>query len=115
MRYVVWTVRLVIFIAVLFFAYKNVTPVDVVFYDGIRLASVPLIVVILLAFVVGAVFGAVLMLPGRWRRWRESGRLRKDLAKVSGSSASNATSVSAPQGQAVSASGQSPQAGTSPL
>lgn len=82
MRYVVWTVRLVIFIAVLFFAFKNVTPVDVVFYDGYRLTGVPLIVVILLAFVAGAAFGAVLMLPGRWKRWRESGRLRKDLARV---------------------------------
>lgn len=115
MRYVVWTIRLAIFIAVLFFAYKNVTPVDVVFYDGARLVNVPLIVVMLLAFVFGAVFGAVLMLPGRWRRWRESGRLRKDLAKVSSSGASSLTSSSAAQAQAVSASDQPSRAGASPL
>ncbi len=115
MRYVVWTIRLIVFIAVLFFAYKNVTPVEVVLYDGLRLTDIPLIVVMLLAFVIGAVFGAVLMLPGRWRRWRESGRLRKDLAKVNHSSPGNVSGVPAQQGQALSASGQPSQAGTTPL
>lgn len=86
MRYVVWTIRLIIFIAVLLFAYHNVTPVDVVFYDGVSLSNVPLIVVLLVTFVIGAVFGAILMMPGRWRRWRESGRLRKDLSKAKSSS-----------------------------
>lgn len=105
MRYVVWTIRLVIFLAVLFFAFKNITPVDVIFYDGYRLADVPLIVVILLAFVAGTAFGAVLMLPGRWKRWRESGRLRKDLARAStkpgnptGESSASVVSPTSPSG-----------------
>lgn len=108
MRYVVWTIRLVIFVAVLFFAFKNITPVDVVFYDGYRLADVPLIVVILLAFVAGAAFGAVLMLPGRWKRWRESGRLRKDLARVQSTPASQAEGAAATTPSAMSPSGTTP-------
>lgn len=102
MRYVVWAVRLIIFIAVLFFAYKNVTPVDLVFYNDVRLTGVPLIVVMLLTFIAGAVFGALLMIPGRWRRWREAGRLRRDLAK-------------AKTKQPAAASGNQAEAGPSPL
>lgn len=82
MRYVVWTLRLLIFVAVLLFAYQNVTPVDVLFYGGARLTDVPLVVVLLVTFVLGAIFGAILMIPGRWRRWREAGRLRKDLSRA---------------------------------
>jgi len=82
MRYVVWTIRILIFIAVLFFAYQNVTPVDVVLYDGMILTGIPLIVVILLAFVLGAVMGMILMLSSRFKRWRESGRLKRDLARA---------------------------------
>lgn len=106
MRYVVWTIRLLVFVAVLFFAFKNVTPVDVVFYDAVRISQVPLIVVMLLAFVLGAVLGALLMLPGRWKRWRESGRLRRDLHRSNGSK---------PEPQGTTLSGVTAQTDISPL
>jgi putative membrane protein len=108
MRYVVWTIRLIIFVAVLFFAYKNVTPVDVVLYDGMVLANIPLIVVILLAFLGGAAVGAVLMVPGRVKRWRESGRLRKDLARAQTTMSTDGNALAAEAGQAN-------RSGTSPL
>ena len=51
MRYIVWAVRLVVFVVVLLFALKNTGPVDVNFYADHTVSGVPLIVV-MLAFLV---------------------------------------------------------------
>ena len=51
MRYLVWILRLVIFIIVLLFALRNTAPVDVGFFGGHIVQQVPLIVVMLAAFV----------------------------------------------------------------
>lgn len=82
MRYFAWAIKLVIFVLVVLFAYKNTASVDVVFFDGVLWSDVPLIVVMLVTFALGALLGVILMLPSTWRGRREAGRLKKDLNKV---------------------------------
>jgi uncharacterized integral membrane protein len=82
MRYFVWALRLIVFLAVLLFALKNTNPVSVTFFDGLVLPGVPLIVVMLSTFVLGTVFGLLLTVPSAFRRRRELARLRKELEKL---------------------------------
>ncbi len=82
MRYFVWALRLVVFIAVLMFALKNTAPVAVAFYGDVIVDHVPLIVVMLSTFVLGAVFGLLLTVPASLRRRREASRLRKELDRI---------------------------------
>jgi uncharacterized integral membrane protein len=81
MRYFVWALRLIVFLAVLLFALKNTNPVSVVFFDGLSLPNVPLIVVMLSTFVLGTIFGLLLTIPPALRRRRELARLRKEVEK----------------------------------
>jgi uncharacterized integral membrane protein len=94
MRYVVWGIKFLVFAVVVMFAYKNMGPVEVVLFDGLRWSEVPLIVVILVSFVLGTLLGAMLMLPGTWRRGRETWRLRRDLGKVRSSAGKSGSSAS---------------------
>jgi uncharacterized integral membrane protein len=82
MRYLVWVLRLVVFVAVLMFALKNTDPVQVNFYNDYVMHNVPLIVVMLVTFVVGAIFGLLLTVPAAMRRRREAMRLRRELERV---------------------------------
>jgi uncharacterized integral membrane protein len=82
MRYLVWALRLLIFVAVLMFALKNTDPVGVTFYGTWALQSVPLIVVMLSTFVLGTLFGLLLTVPGSIRRRREVMRLKKELERI---------------------------------
>ena len=82
MRYLVWALRLLVFVAVLMFALKNTEPVAVTFYNNYVIQSVPLIVVMLVTFVVGALFGLLLTLPAGLRRRREAMRLRRELERA---------------------------------
>jgi putative membrane protein len=82
MRYLVWALRLLVFIAVLMFALKNTNPVAINFYGDYVMHDVPLIVVMLGTFVVGAVFGLLLTVPAAMRRRREALRLRRELDRV---------------------------------
>lgn len=82
MRYLVWILRLLIFLLVLVFALGNTAPVAVTFYSGLVLQDIPLIVVMLAAFVLGAVFGLLLTIPGAMRRRREAARLRRELDRL---------------------------------
>jgi len=82
MRYLVWALRLIVFIAVLMFALKNTDPVAVTFYGTWVVQSVPLIVVMLSTFVLGALFGLLLTVPGSLRRRREVARLKKELDRI---------------------------------
>lgn len=88
MRYVIWAVKLVVFAVVVLFAYKNMAPVDVQFLGNTQFVGVPLVVVMLVAFVLGTLLGVFLMLPSTWRRRREAGRLKRDLQKAQKASAS---------------------------
>ncbi|OZI74265.1 LapA family protein [Bordetella genomosp. 12] len=82
MRYLVWALRLLVFIAVLMFALKNTDPVAVKFYADYVVQDVPLIVVMLVAFVLGTVFGLLLTVPASMRRRREAQRLRRELERL---------------------------------
>ena len=81
MRYLVWILRLVVFVVVLMFALKNTGPVDVRFFADHVVAGVPLIVVMLVVFVLGALFGFLLAAPSIMRKRHEAARLRRELAK----------------------------------
>ena len=78
MRYLVWILRLAIFVLVLMFALKNTQPVSVTFFTNHVLPDVPLIVVMLAVFVLGAVFGVLLTIPAAMRRRRDIHRLQRD-------------------------------------
>lgn len=82
MRYIMWAIKLLVFAVVVLFAYKNMAPVDVQLFGSAQIVSVPLVVVMLVAFVAGTLLGVLLMLPSTWRRRREAGRLKRDLAKA---------------------------------
>jgi len=82
MRYLIWALRLLVFIAVLMFALKNTGPVAVNFFGDYVLQDVPLIVVMLVTFVVGTVFGLLLTVPAAMRRRREAVRLRRELERL---------------------------------
>jgi uncharacterized integral membrane protein len=82
MRYLVWALRLIVFVAVLMFALKNTGAVAVNFYGDLTLPGIPLIVVMLSTFVLGTVFGLLLTVPASLRRRREVTRLRKELDRI---------------------------------
>lgn len=82
MRYLVWILRLVVFIVVLMFALKNTGPVDVNFFANHVVTGVPLIVVMLAVFVLGVILGLLVAAPSIMRRRRESARLRRDIARL---------------------------------
>ncbi|QII86032.1 LapA family protein [Bordetella hinzii] len=82
MRYLVWALRLLVFIAVLMFALKNTDPVAVKFYADYVVQDVPLIVVMLATFVLGALFGLLLTVPASMRRRREAQRLRREVERL---------------------------------
>lgn len=82
MRYLVWILRLAIFVAVLLFALKNTAPVDVGFFADRVFQGVPLIVVMLIAFILGVVFGLLVAATAILRKRREVARLRRELARA---------------------------------
>lgn len=114
MRYVMWAIKLVIFAVVVLFAYKNMAPVDVQLFGSAQIVSVPLVVVMLVTFVAGTLLGVLLMLPSTWRRSREAGRLKRDLAKVgklAGRSADPKPQASSPTNASTSAAAVTAHAG----
>ncbi|MCQ9616795.1 LapA family protein [Paenalcaligenes niemegkensis] len=82
MRYLVWVLRLLVFVLVLLFALKNTEPVNVNFFADYGVANVPLVVVMLSALILGLVFGLLLMVGVLMRKRREIARLRRDVARL---------------------------------
>jgi putative membrane protein len=78
MRYVLWAVRILVFIAVLSFAVKNSDPVTVRYYLGTEWQA-PMIFVLLIAFCAGAACGILACLGQLFRQRREIARLRRAL------------------------------------
>jgi len=72
---VVWVV---VFLLLLLLALKNADPVTVRFYLGQEWQA-PLILVVLAAFALGALFGLAACVPAFVRRQREIAGLRKEL------------------------------------
>ena len=76
MRIVTWTIRLVVFVLLVAFAAKNVEPVALRFYFGVELKA-PLVLALLAAFALGALFGVLALLGTLVRQRREISQLRK--------------------------------------
>ncbi|MCK9509151.1 MAG: LapA family protein [Pigmentiphaga sp.] len=90
MRYLVWAVRLLVFVVVLLFALKNTDRVTVSFFADSFVSEVPLIVVMLATFVIGAVFGLLLTIPGVMRRRKELAHARREIAQLKAERQANA-------------------------
>ena len=82
MRYLVWVLRLVVFLLVLLFALKNTDPVQVNFFDEYTLNNVPLIIVMLVAFLLGLLLGLLMMVMALMRRKREVAKLKRELTRL---------------------------------
>ena len=78
MRVLTWAVRLAVFVLLLAFAAKNVQPVTLRFYFDVALQA-PLVVMLLVAFALGALFGVAALLGTLLRQRRENAALRKHL------------------------------------
>src|SRR5690606_26102882 len=96
MRYLVWALRLLVFLAVLMFALKNTDPVTVRFYAEHLVTEVPLIVVMLTCFVVGTIFGLLLTVPAGIRRRRELTRIRRELERARAAEARHQDAAASP-------------------
>ena len=82
MRYLVWLLRLVVFVVILLFALKNTGPVDVGFFGDYVVTGVPLIVVMLVMLVLGALMGWLITLPSLLKHRRDIARLKRDKVQL---------------------------------
>lgn len=82
MRYLVWVLRLLVFVVVLLFALKNTEPVKVSFFADYALIDIPLIVVMLVSFLLGLLLGLLLMILAVMRKKREIAKLKRDVARL---------------------------------
>jgi|SRR5690625_932587 len=82
MRIIVWILRIVVFLVVLAFAIKNTASVPVHFFGDVVLENVPLIIVMLVAFIAGLILGLLIMLLGSMRKQRELNRLKREVAHL---------------------------------
>ena len=82
MRYLVWILRLIVFVVILMFALKNTGPVDVRFFGDYVVSGVPLIVVMLIMLVLGAVLGWLITLPSLLKHRRDIARLKRDKTQL---------------------------------
>jgi len=76
MRIVTWTIRLALFLFLVALAAKNVEPVTLRFYFDLALQA-PLVVMLLVAFTLGALFGMAALVRPLLRQRREIAVLRK--------------------------------------
>jgi uncharacterized integral membrane protein len=75
MRFLTWGLRLFLFFVLFAFAANNEQVVDVNWFFGYQWRT-PLVIVVLLAFAVGAAFGIVAMVPAWWKHRRDALRQR---------------------------------------
>jgi len=76
-RIVTWAIWLVVFLALLGFAAKNVEPAVLRFYFDFDLKA-PLIAILFVAFAAGSLFGVAALLPRLLRQRREIARLKRE-------------------------------------
>jgi len=82
MRYVMWILRLALFVLVLAFAVKNADLVTVRYYPGGEWQA-PLVFVLLVAFCLGVAAGLGAALAQVFRQRREIAALRRELNRIS--------------------------------
>lgn len=78
MKFIVWLLRVVIFLALLVLALANTQPAELNLLAG-QVWHAPLILIALAFFVVGMVAGLLAALPTVVRLRRDSARLRREL------------------------------------
>lgn len=78
MKFIVWLIRLVVFVVFLVLALGNLQDVQLNWFAGYS-STAPMIVVGLGFFVIGALVGVVSAVPGAMRRSRENARLRREI------------------------------------
>jgi uncharacterized integral membrane protein len=81
MQFAGWLIRLSFFGLILWFALKNTIPVPLRLTETLRWDEVPLIVVMLGCFVLGAIAGAFAIAPKMYRMRREISRIRTHAAE----------------------------------
>jgi uncharacterized integral membrane protein len=77
MRIVTWTIRLVLFLALVALAAKNIEPVTLRFYFDLAWQA-PLAVMLFAAFALGALAGLLALVGPLLRQRRETSALRKN-------------------------------------
>ncbi len=82
MRFLVWMLRLLVFIVILLFALNNTLAVDVRLFSDHVIHNVPLIVVMLVMLVLGTVLGWFIAMPSMLRARREMARLRRERSQL---------------------------------
>ena len=81
MRVLAWILRIILFLALFLFALKNTDTVSLrLYFDQVWQA--PLILVLLVFFVAGAVVGVLATLATVFRQRREIGRLKRELRSL---------------------------------
>jgi uncharacterized integral membrane protein len=78
MRYVLWLLRIVLFLLLLGFAVKNSDPVTVSYYFGAQWRA-PLVFVLLITLCAGAVLGVLAVIGQLFRQRREIAELKREL------------------------------------
>jgi uncharacterized integral membrane protein len=78
MRYLIWTLRAVLFLLLLGFAVKNDQPVTLRYFFGYEWQT-SLVVVLLCFFTVGVLIGLLAMLSMLYRQRRELSAARREL------------------------------------
>ena len=89
MRYVLWILKLALFVLVLAFAVKNADLVTVRYYPAGEWQA-PLVFVLLVAFCLGIAAGLGAALTQVFRQRREIAALRRELGRVSHEGAEHA-------------------------
>lgn len=89
MRYVLWLLRIVLFLLLLGFAVKNSDPVTVHYYFGAEWRA-PLVFVLLLSLCAGAGLGILAVLGKVFSQRRQLAELKRELRVQQGRSAAQA-------------------------
>ncbi len=76
MRVLTWAIRLAVFVVLVAFAAKNVDPVRLRFYFDLELQA-PLVLILLGAFALGALFGVAALVGTLLRQRREISLLKR--------------------------------------
>ena len=79
MRALTWAIRLAVFVVLVAFAAKNVDPVKLRFYFDLEVQA-PLVLILLGAFALGALFGVAALIGTVLRQRREISILKRPAA-----------------------------------
>lgn len=83
MKILTWAIRLIVFLLLFLFAVVNTEPVTLHFFLD-QVWQAPLVIVLLITFAAGAIFGLLSLLGLVYTQKREIARLRKQLPRSPG-------------------------------